>query len=320
MGHLTSGGATISRSWFPPWASALAGGAILVALVAQLGAKPFVEALASVNVVAILAAGVITAGTTWACARRWRLLADRLGVGVSPAAAYRAYYRAQFLNATLPSGVVGEVDRALNHGRSTSSMSRGIRSVLWDRVSGQAVLFGLTVLAIPVLAPPLRSWLLWLLAATAALALMAHKSDWGFARALRDEARDVPGAPGVWSRVLLLSTLAVAGHVTVFIVAARSVGVAASTLELAALALIVLQISAIPLAIAGWGPREGGTALVFGAAGLDAGTGLAVSVTYGVLATLATLPGVLALRRRRAAGPTGDPEGGTSWATVPTRS
>jgi uncharacterized membrane protein YbhN (UPF0104 family) len=320
MGHLTSGGLTISRSWLPPWASVLAGGAILVALVAQLGAQPFIEALDSVNVAAILAAGAITAGTTWACARRWRLLADRLGVGVSPMAAYRACYRAQFLNATLPSGVVGEVDRALWHGRSSKSLSKGIRSVLWDRVSGQAVLFGLTMLAIPLLAPSLRTWLLWLLAAAVVVAFVAHRANWAFARALRDEARDVPGAPGVWSRVLLLSTLAIAGHVTVFIVAARSVGVAASTLELATLGLVVLQFSSIPLAVAGWGPREGGSALVFAAAGLDASTGLAVSVTYGVLATLATLPGVLALGRRRGAGPTGDSEGGTSWAIVPTRS
>ena len=109
-------------------------------------------------------------------------------------------------------------------------------------------------------------------------------------------------------------------YVAVFVVAARAVGVSASVLELAALGLVVLQISSIPLSIAGWGPREGGAALVFGAVGLDASTGLAVSVTYGVLATLATLPGVLALRRRRASGPTGDPEGGTSWAIAPTRS
>lgn len=320
MGNLTSGGVTISRSWLPPWASALAAVGILVALGVQLGAGPFLSALASISVGAILAAAVITAGTTWACARRWSILADRLGVGLTSAAAYRAYYRAQFLNATLPSGVVGEVDRAVWHGHSSASMSRGIRSVVWDRVTGQAVLFGLTVLAIPAMAAPLRTWLLWLLVAALAIAVAAAMSGSSFAQALRDEARDVPGAPGVWSQVLLLSTLAVVGHVAVFVVAARAVGVSASVLDLAALGLVVLQISSIPLSIAGWGPREGGAALVFGAAGLDASTGLAVSVTYGVLATLATLPGVLALRRRRASGPTGDPEGGTSWVIAPTRS
>ncbi len=313
-------GAIITRSWLPPWVSALTATAILLALVLWLGVRPFVAALDSVSFVAVFAALVITAGTTWACARRWSLLADRLGVGLSTKDAYRAYYRAQLLNITLPTGIVVEVDRAVWHGRSSQAMSRGIRSVVWDRVTGQVVLFALAVLAIPALAPPLRTWMLWSLAAaaTALLGIRAAKST--VLQAAWAEALHVPGAPRVRSRVVLLSTLAAAGHVTVFIVAARSVGVRADILDLVPLGLIILLVSAIPLGVAGWGPREGGAALVFGMAGLSAGTGLAVSVTYGVLSTCATLPGVLALHRRPAAAPSSDPEGGPSWVTAPTRS
>ena len=293
---------------------------ILLALGSQLGGQPFVDALDSISIDAVVAVLVITAGTSWCCARRWSLLADRLDVGIPTAAAYRAYYRAQVLNATLPSGVVGEVDRAVWHGHTSGAMSRGIRSVLWDRVTGQVVLGGLAVLAIPALSPPLRTWMLWSFVGAAAIVVVALTTRSAFIEVVWAEARDVAGARGVWSQVLVLSTLAVAGHLAVFIIAARAVGVTAPVLELIPLGLVVLQVSAIPLGVAGWGPREGGAALVFGAAGLTAGTGLAVAVTYGVLATLATLPGVLALRRRRAARPTIDSEGGTSWAIAPTRS
>ena len=316
MGRQSSGGATISRSWLPPWASALAAVGILCALGLQLGADPFREALSSVSLADVLAALAISAGTTWCCARRWSLLADRLDVGISMGAAYRAYYRAQFLNATLPSGVVGEVDRAAWHGYSSRAMSRGVRSVVWDRITGQIVLFGLVALAIPTLAPPVRSWILWALAAVAGIVLLTSRSR--FTRVVWAEARDVPGARGVWSQVVLLSALATAGHVVVFIIAARSVGVAEPWIDLVPLGLVVLQVSAIPLGVAGWGPREGGAALVFGATGLGASTGLAVAVAYGVLATVATLPGALVLRR--AGEPTSDPEGDPSWATVPTPS
>ncbi len=317
-GHLE--GAIISRSWFPPWVSVLAAVGILIALGLQLGAGPFFEALASISAATVLAALVITAGTTWCCARRWSLLADRLGVGLPTAAAYRAYYRSQLLNATLPSGVVGEVDRAMWHGHSSGAMSRGIRSVVWDRVTGQVVLFALTVLTIPALAPPLRTWMVWSLVAIVVFVLTVSASRSTAMKVVWAEARDVPGAAGVLSRVLVLSTLAAAGHVAVFIIAARAVGDTTPTLELVPLGLIVLQISSIPLGVAGWGPREGGAVLIFSAAGLDASAGLAVSVTYGVLATLATLPGALALRRRRAARPTSGPEGGASWEIVPTPS
>lgn len=297
----------------------LAAVGILVVLGHQFGAGPIVAALHGINVVAVLAAVVITAATTWSCARRWGLIADRLGVGVSSASAYRAYYRAQFLNATLPSGVVGELDRAVWHGRTSQAMSRGIRSVVWDRVTGQVALFGLAVLAMPALAPPLRTWMLWALAAVVAILVVAHTARPTFIAKVWAEARHVAGAPGVWPQIVLLSTLAAAGHIAVFVIAARSVGIDLPLPYLVPLGLVVLQVSSIPLGVAGWGPREGGAALVFGAAGLGAGTGLAVSIAYGVLATLATMPGALALRRR-AVRPTSQSDGGTPWATAPTQS
>ena len=301
--------------------SALAAVGILLALSLQLGMGPFVDALASLSVVAVVAALAITAGTTWACARRWALLAERLGVGLSTPAAYRAYYRAQFLNATLPTGVVGEVDRAVWHGHSSQAMSRGIRSVVWDRATGQVVLFGLAVLALPALAPPLRTWMVWALIAALIVLFVVRMSRSTVVQTAWAEARNVPGAQGVRSRVLLLSVMAAAGHVAVFVIAARSVGMSVHVLELVPLGLIVLLISAIPLGVAGWGPREGGAALVFSMAGLGAGTGLAVAVTYGVLSTCATLPGIFMVRRRLAApGPTMNPEGGPSWVTAHTPS
>jgi hypothetical protein len=77
--------------------------------------------------------------------------------------------------------------------------------------------------------------------------------------------------------------------------------------------LVVLVGSAIPLSIAGWGPREGVTAWAFGVVGLGAAAGLTVAVVYGVLAGVATLPGaaVLAadvLARRRLHVLVADPE------------
>jgi uncharacterized membrane protein YbhN (UPF0104 family) len=320
MGPARREGATISRFRIPPWMSVLAGIAILVTLCLQLGTGPIRDALRGVKVAPVVASLVITAGLTWCSARRWSLLADRLDVGVSMAAAFRAYYRAQFLNATLPTGMVGEVDRAVWHGHSNRSMSRGIRSVVWDRVTGQVVLAGLVLVSLPLIAPPVRTWMMWLLALAVLIAVLAYFIRPQLVRAIWADLREVPGASDIRLRVLVLSVLAIAGHVAVFVIAARSVGIDASTAELIPLGLVILQVSAIPLGIAGWGPREGGAALIFGAVGLGASTGLAVSIAYGVLTTLATLPGLLAMRRRTVTPPTNQPSGGASWASAPTQS
>ena len=95
--------------------------------------------------------------------------------------------------------------------------------------------------------------------------------------------------------VVLLSGLAVVGHLSVFLVAARTAGVPASPARLLPLALLVLLAMAVPANVAGWGPREGVAAWAFAAAGLGASAGVATAVAYGVLVLVASLPGVAVL-------------------------
>jgi hypothetical protein len=92
----------------------------------------------------------------------------------------------------------------------------------------------------------------------------------------------------------------------VFLLAVRAVGVEASWTVLVATGLVVMVASSVPVNIAGWGPREGLTAWAFGVAGLGSAAGLTVSVVYGVLAAVATLPGALVLVADAAARRTHD--------------
>ncbi len=238
------------------------GSTVLGLLVWQLGTGPFVDGLRATSPWAVLLALVVTAGTTWCCAARWSLISARLGQPVPLRTAYVAYYRSQLVNATLPGGVVGDLHRGLRH---------GWRGVVWERCLGQLVQVALVVVL--VLPSPYR----WLgLAVLAALAVAG-------------------GA------VVLLSAAAVVGHLVVFVVAAHAVGVSLSPAALLPVGALVLLGAAIPLNVAGWGPREGVAAWAFTAAGSTAALGLTVAVTFGVLATVATLPGLLVLRRRRRA-------------------
>lgn len=275
----------------------LAGVTILAVLACRLGAGPFIEGLRNTDVSALIAALAITAVTTWCCAQRWSLLAERLQVEVPVGTAYPACYRAQFLNATLPGGIVGDVHRAIQHGRDAGAMARGVRSVVWDRVTGQVAQVGLVLLAIPLLPGPVRSGVLWALAAVVVVAGTLHVGlPNRFLTALAAEVRTLVGATGVWQRAVGLSVVAACGHLAVFVIAARAAEVAVPVHQLLALGLVVMLASAIPLNVAGWGPREGAAAWVFAAAGLGAGTGVQVAVVYGVLSLVATLPGALALR------------------------
>jgi len=84
---------------------------------------------------------------------------------------------------------------------------------------------------------------------------------------------------------------------------------------LTAIALAVLVGSAVPLNVAGFGPREGVTASVFAVAGLGSATGLTVSVTFGVLSAVATAPGVLVVLRDAVVG--SPPSSRAIWSGEP---
>jgi len=237
------------------------GGLVMIGFLAwQLGAGPFVDGLRATSWWAVLVALVVTAGTTWCCAVRWSLVSARFGERVPVRTAYLAYYRSQLINATVPGGVVGDVHRSVRH---------GWRGVVWERGLGQVVQVALV--GSLLLPGPWR----WVALGAVAVALLAG------------------GA------VLLLSALAVSGHLVVFLVAAASAGVALSPLQLLPIGALVLLGAAVPLNVAGWGPREGVAAWAFAAYGSSAAVGLAVSVTFGVLAMVAPLPGLLILGSRR---------------------
>jgi hypothetical protein len=111
---------------------------------------------------------------------------------------------------------------------------------------------------------------------------------------MRDDVRRLRSA-GVLPVVVVSSLLAQAGYVATGVLAARAVGVTAPVTTLVPLLLVVLVAMALPVSLAGWGPREGAAAWCFAAAGLGAGAGVATAVAYGVIVVVAALPGAIVL-------------------------
>ncbi|GAA4972674.1 lysylphosphatidylglycerol synthase transmembrane domain-containing protein [Streptomyces hyderabadensis] len=289
----------------------LVGTAVLAVLLWRLGTGALLDGLRRIDGPAVLAALGIGLVTTVFSAWRWALVARGLRIRLPLAAAVADYYRALFLNAALPGGVLGDVHRAVRHGRSAGDLGRGVRAVVLERAAGQVALAGagaavLLTMPSPVLAearriaPPAALALLGALAVV--LALRPNRAPVRRGRALRavlGEAR-----AGLLSRrslpgVALSSVVVLAGHLTLFVLAARVAGSTASVAALTPLAVLALLAMGLPLNVGGWGPREGVTAWAFGAAGLGADTGLGVAVVYGVLGLAASLPGAVVLVVRR---------------------
>jgi glycosyltransferase 2 family protein len=297
----------LRRAW--PALRLVAGVVVLGALVWRFGTGPFADAWHVTTWGAVLAALLLNVPATLANAWRWRVVGRALGVPLTVRGSVAAYYRSQFLNVTLPGGMLGDAHRAVRHGRHAGDLGVGVRATLWDRVAGQASQSVLLVGAVLVLPSPLHRFAPLGLAGLAGLALLtwwlARPSDSSafVGRDLRTLAR-----PSTAARVGVASLVSTAANVAVFLVAAAAVGVDAGPAVLLTVALVVLAGAAVPLNVAGWGPREGVTAGVFTLVGLGSQTGLTVSVVFGVLAAVATVPGLVVLAAdavvRRSTAPT----------------
>lgn len=271
----------------------------------RLGAGPFLDGVRALDGQVLVATAAIVLLTTVCFAWRWKTVADGLGVRLSLVAAVAAYYRALFLNLTLPGGVAGDVHRGVRHGRDVRNMGHAMRAVAWERTAGQVVQVSLTVAVLFLMPSPLRSSMPFValgLAATAAVVVLVVRARTGRGHSRWERARNAAVADirgGLLNRhalptVVLASAIAVVGHVLTFLIAARAVGVTAPVGRLVPLAFISITAMALPN-IGGWGPREGVTAWAFSAAGLGAGLGAATAVAYGVIVLAASLPGGLLL-------------------------
>ncbi|TGG92107.1 flippase-like domain-containing protein [Natronospirillum operosum] len=247
-------------------------------------------------------------------AGRWWYTARQLGLRLSFRRAVADYFLSTLVNQVVPGGVMGDVARGLRHGVRLSTSGRqygaAIRAVMLERLSGQLVL--LPLLAVLLLAtvsgrqvadtllqmageqlPILGALLILVLAMAAALKRLRLPALKRLGTVLREDAgRALLRWPVVvWQG---LSSLAVVGsYLLLFLLCARALGVSTPALTLLPLIPLVLLGMLVPFTVSGWGVREGVAALLWPLAGLPAAEGVALSMLYGVLILLSSLPGLL---------------------------
>ena len=202
---------------------------------------------------------------------------------------------------------------AVIHGPG-GDIGRGVRAVVLERAAGQIALTVFGAGALLILPSPVRDQVRSFAplavaglagACAVVVAIRMNRAPGKRGGALR--ATLAEGRRALLSRrngpgVALSSAVILAGHVVMFVVAARVAGSAASVAALTPIAVLALVAMGLPLNVGGWGPREGVTAWAFAAAGLGADRGLATAVVYGVLSFVAALPGLVVLVVRWYAG------------------
>jgi uncharacterized membrane protein YbhN (UPF0104 family) len=241
---------------------------------------------------------------------RWRVILTHIS-GTNPP--YRQwfciYYASAFFAQVLPS-IGGDLARIL-YARTLGATSGSIViSVLLDRGVALLVLLLVALPSLVFLAPfdprhvVIRS--IGIVAAGGLAAayggcLMA-RANWG--------SRMWAGLPQ-WARTLIancdwsltsrtglrclipLSALVHVLSIVAIFLTARAVQVPLTLSMVLAIGPVVVLAHVLPISIGGWGVREAAAVTLLAMAGVDATSALLVSITFGILIFLATLPGVL---------------------------
>jgi hypothetical protein len=272
--------------------------------------------------VALLLAVVVLAGQTVIAGARTTCVMRLLGARCSIARGIAVWMVGLIVSQSLITFIAGDAARVWQLARLEYSPRVASSAVVLERALGFVVILVMVLLCEPLLlaraAPgPVRTGLV-ILAIVCAGGILAFVAS-GFLGRLqpllparvRDHrlvsiALDVASATRhltkswkLGAAVVGLSVLMQLCNVFALFVLARAVGVSLDFMATAAVALPALLIASMPIAIAGWGVREGAMIVGYGLFGVAPPAALAVSIAFGLAMLAVSLPGALFIRLRK---------------------
>jgi uncharacterized membrane protein YbhN (UPF0104 family) len=255
---------------------------------------------------------------------RWRLvvraMSDERAVVPGPARFQQIAWIAQFFGQIMPF-VAGDGMRVLLLREAGPSLRVAFKSTLLDRGIAALALF---VLALPAalfshilaaagafLAPVVLFIAAGLLGAIATLASVdvIHRfgARWRIVGAVTEtirDMRDILLSRHYAPRVVALCFAIHGISIVAFWLLAQGQRLPFDLADAVAIVPLVLLVSMVPIALGGWGLREGFVVALLGAAGIGTEGALLLSLSFGTVVLLAALPGVVILAlSTRASGP-----------------
>jgi glycosyltransferase 2 family protein len=239
---------------------------------------------------------------------RWGTVLSALSEGRPPTllSVQAVFYASNFFNC-LPLGTIGgDIARVWLARRFALSVRQIVLSVLLDRILVVTALIILAVITLPTIAHPLATraslaGIAILLASVAGFSLLQPiermAGRWGdlwvISSILRtaEELRHTVRRAGLPALVYALFSAASGGLAAYCI--SQSLGIDVGLTAMIAIMSFVTFVTALPISLAGWGIRELSLVSLLGLLGIDREAALILSVEFGIVNTLMSLPGGL---------------------------
>jgi uncharacterized membrane protein YbhN (UPF0104 family) len=274
-------------------------------------------AVALVLAIAVLMGQAAIAGARTACVMRL------LGARCSIARGFAVWMIGLLVSQSLITFIAGDAARVWQLARLGYAPRLASSAVVLERGLGLVVLLALVLLCEPVLlaraSPGAVRTGLTILAIACAGGILAFAASAflggvqrllparmrnhrlvGIALDVASVARHLTRSWKLGAAIVAASVLMQFCNVLAMFVLARAVGASADVLATAAVTLPALLIAMMPIALAGWGVREGAVIVGYGLFGVAPAPALAVSIAFGLSLLVVSLPGALFIRWRKA--------------------
>jgi glycosyltransferase 2 family protein len=255
----------------------------------------------------VIGALIALSASTAVAAIRWSVILRTLGTPRSPRITYPLSLIGLFFGQALPAGLGGDAVRAWLACRTGIPASVAISSVLADRLTGLFAILLIVTFELPALhvvfsgTAVFNGLLGMLLASYAAYAVVMSLDRLpqslhrfrvvrGFARVSAD-LRQTLLTPRAAIPVLACGIVVQIGNVLAIIFLTGNFHLTGMLLAATLIVPLSNILQSLPISIAGWGIRESFFVSAYGVFGVGAPQAVAVSVVFGLLIVVSSLPG-----------------------------
>ncbi len=243
---------------------------------------------------------------------RWLAVLVALDEPIPFIKALQTYYIGIFFNQTLPSSVGGDAVRIYRSYRTGLTLRGAINGVMLERAATVVALIILVLFTQPFFLPRVgEENAAWLLPAVLLFAVVAISGlgvlmvldripssfhHWKVVRGLAFLAADTRRVFLNPANALRSLGWSVVGHLNITLavyILALGIGIDITWIDSIALIPPVLLVTTLPISIAGWGVREGAMVAAFGLVGVPSEDALVLSLLFGIIGVITSLPGGL---------------------------
>lgn len=287
--------------------------AILVLIFRNIEFSNVKDIILDANINLLVLAVLFQLLSTLLAGYRWGQVMKKLDFGQRSDFYMRSYFKGSFFNQGLPTSIGGDAVRVLDVASNGHRKRDAFIGVFIDRVLGLAGLLILNLVAnyfLPGLLPDNLFLMINIIVASGLIGFISfiyiHKIKILNKGRLLNYVLRISGrlnkilhdARSISFHLIIGILIHLFSIINIYLVG-QSVGLEYDLLTMAVIVPPVVLLTLIPISLAGWGIREGAMIGLFGLIGAAQANVLSMSIIYGIILIIASLPGLYTYLHRK---------------------